>query len=584
MPGLVDAARTLMGVGVSAKQVIPTLTAYGDAAGALGIQQDAFQRIMIAVSQSISAGKIKLGDMNQLANNGLPIWKLMSEAMHKPVPELQAMISHGKLLSADVLPKLQAQMEKDYGGSMAKQSQTLGGLWSTMMDTFRLGMANALMPLVPILQAILPGAMAALGNAFKGLADGIRAGIGFFQQIGPSLHKAFGDPKTASDVNTLRATVTNAFTQIWAVVGPALRQIWQTIQTQVAPAFQSFVKAMIPVVNFFVKVLTPVVKTQMQAVLSIIDGVLKIISGIFNVLAGILTGNWSKVWAGLKQITSGGIQVVMGLIKHLSAGIVAAFNGLGPKMREIGKHAMVGLGKGIVENAPMALNPASAIGGKIGDVISGALGIHSPSRVTMKIGQNVMAGLEIGLRQRAPSVYAFLERFAQRIGDMKVTAGTKNILEKLVVNLADDMQRATSKLDKVKDQIKAQQAKVADLIKARNDYAAQLSSRRVRWRLDRRHPVGAGHHRRGREHRQGRPGRRVPGVPEGQGRRDQEVRQRHEQAARRGPVPGRPAADRAGRAGHGRRVGDGAGDGDPGHDQVDQQPEPEGEVGVGHLR
>jgi hypothetical protein len=94
----------------------------------------------------------------------------------------------------------------------------------------------------------------------------------------------------------------------------------------------------------------------------------------------------------------------------------------------------------------------------------------------MKIGENVMAGLEIGLRTKAPSVYAFLERFAQRIGDMKVTAGTKNILEKLVVNLADDMQRATSKLDKVKDQIKAQQAKVADLIKARNDYAAQLSS------------------------------------------------------------------------------------------------------------
>jgi hypothetical protein len=57
MPGLVDAARTLMGVGVSAKQVIPTLTAYGDAAGALGIQQDAFQRIMIAVRSPCPPGR-----------------------------------------------------------------------------------------------------------------------------------------------------------------------------------------------------------------------------------------------------------------------------------------------------------------------------------------------------------------------------------------------------------------------------------------------------------------------------------------------------------------------------------------------
>jgi hypothetical protein len=34
--------------------------------------------------------------MNQLANNGLPVWKLLSEAMHKPVPEIQDLISHGQ--------------------------------------------------------------------------------------------------------------------------------------------------------------------------------------------------------------------------------------------------------------------------------------------------------------------------------------------------------------------------------------------------------------------------------------------------------------------------------------------------------
>jgi hypothetical protein len=192
-------------------------------------------------------------------------------------------------------------------------------------------------------------------------------------------------------------------------------------------------------------------------------------------------GSWliSKGVAFVKGLGQG-IARNLGTIAAAAAVVITAllkpFNVVPDRMREVGKQAMAGLGKGILDYAPMALNPAAAIGGKIGDVISGALGIHSPSRVTMKIGQNVMAGLEIGLRTKAPSVYAFLERFAQRIGDMKVTAGTKNALERLVVGLADDMQRATGKLDKVKDQIKAQQAKVADLIKARNDYAAQLSS------------------------------------------------------------------------------------------------------------
>ena len=86
---------------------------------------------MLAVSQSISAGTIKLGDMNQLMTNGIPAWKLMSEAMGKLVPVLQDMISKGELLSADVLPKMFAEMHKDYGGAMAQQAPDFGGLWST---------------------------------------------------------------------------------------------------------------------------------------------------------------------------------------------------------------------------------------------------------------------------------------------------------------------------------------------------------------------------------------------------------------------------------------------------------------------
>ncbi len=167
LPGLIENSRMLIGVGIAAKDTIPLLTDFGDAAGALGIGQENFSRIMLAMSQSISAGKLKLGDMNQLMNNGLPIWGLLSRAIGKSVPEIQKMISHGQLLTADVLPKLQAQMHKDYGGAMARQSQTLSGLWSTFMDTLNLGLADAIMPLVPVLQKALPGAMKVMGSAFK---------------------------------------------------------------------------------------------------------------------------------------------------------------------------------------------------------------------------------------------------------------------------------------------------------------------------------------------------------------------------------------------------------------------------------
>jgi tape measure domain-containing protein len=173
LPGLIESSRLLIGVGLNTKQTMATLQAFGDTAGAVGIGQDNFQRVMLATAQSISAGKIKLGDMNQLMNNGIPIWKLLSRALGLPVPKIQALISHGELLTDDVLPKLQAQMEKDYGGAMADQSKTLTGLWSTFQDTLSIGLANIITPYMGALKGGLSAAITGLGGALDLVSTGI---------------------------------------------------------------------------------------------------------------------------------------------------------------------------------------------------------------------------------------------------------------------------------------------------------------------------------------------------------------------------------------------------------------------------
>jgi tape measure domain-containing protein len=201
LPGLIDAARQLLGVGVAAKDIKPLLTAYGDAAGALGIQQDGFNRIMLATSQAMSAGTLHAGDLLQMTEAGLPIWKLLSEALHKPVSVLKDMSEKGQLMTKDVLPKLRAQMEKDYGGSMIKQSQTLSGLWSTLMDTFHQGMAKALIPLEPMLRTLIPRAANFMGRALKYLSDTIgNLIVGIGKGRGPLgfLHDVLGKIKDAA--------------------------------------------------------------------------------------------------------------------------------------------------------------------------------------------------------------------------------------------------------------------------------------------------------------------------------------------------------------------------------------------------
>lgn len=204
LPGLVDSSRLLIGVGLSAKDTMGVLQNFGDAAGAVGVSQEAFQRIMLATSQAISAGKFQAGDLNQITEAGIPIWKILSEAMGKPVTAIRAMSSSGDLLASTVLPLLDKQMHKDYGGAMAKQSMTLNGQWSTFMDTLNQGLGNVIQPLIPALDKGLAGATKVAGAALKGLPGVIDKVTGKFsdakdllnEKIKPAFSTLFDGVKT----------------------------------------------------------------------------------------------------------------------------------------------------------------------------------------------------------------------------------------------------------------------------------------------------------------------------------------------------------------------------------------------------
>jgi tape measure domain-containing protein len=224
LKGLIDSSRTLLGVGVNAKQVIPLLTAFGDTAGAVGVGQEAFQRIILATSQAISAGKFQQGDLNQIMTNGIPIYTILSKAMGKPVTAIRQLASHGKLLASDVLPALQKEMEKDYGGAMAKQSQTLAGVWSTLTDTVSIGLANAIKPLVPLMETFVPKAANVMSAALTGLTGLITAFA-----AGLNLR---GDP---------RAT---GFTGFLDVAGRGLRAFSDVLRGEGTSGSKGFVGAM----------------------------------------------------------------------------------------------------------------------------------------------------------------------------------------------------------------------------------------------------------------------------------------------------------------------------------------------------
>lgn len=211
LPGLVDNARQLLGVGVASEKVIPTLTALGDTAGALGINQDHFNNILLATTQAMGKGKLQGEELMQMVENGIPVWQLLSEATGKSIPELQKLSSTGKLLSKDVLPQLFTQMEKDYGGAMAKQALTLTGVWSSLKDNTKSLLGTALEPLFTSVKKGI-GALGDLAQSSaaqdfaKNFATGLQTAItwsGHFydsikERFGPQIRSAFDNVKTSA--------------------------------------------------------------------------------------------------------------------------------------------------------------------------------------------------------------------------------------------------------------------------------------------------------------------------------------------------------------------------------------------------
>ena len=75
--GLQDTAKKLLAFKFAAGDIIPIMSAIGDAAGMLGSGQEGIDRMTLAISQMQSKGKIQSQEMLQLAEAGVNAWQYL---------------------------------------------------------------------------------------------------------------------------------------------------------------------------------------------------------------------------------------------------------------------------------------------------------------------------------------------------------------------------------------------------------------------------------------------------------------------------------------------------------------------------
>lgn len=131
------ASNTLLGFGIKGEKVMGTLKMLGDVS--MG-NADKFQRLSLAFAQTHAAGKLMGQDLLQYINAGFNPLKIISEQTGKSIGYLREKMSKG-LISADMVARA-FEITTSKGGAyfemLEKQSQTLSGKFSTLVDNIKM--------------------------------------------------------------------------------------------------------------------------------------------------------------------------------------------------------------------------------------------------------------------------------------------------------------------------------------------------------------------------------------------------------------------------------------------------------------
>ncbi len=131
---LEQAGQQLIALGFSAEQVVPTLTAVGDAVAATGGDQSNYTAVIKDLGQMQSLGKVTSRVMSGLAMNSIDAWQMLADYLGVSVSEARDEVTQGAIDADTGITAILSGMEGRYGGMMKVASGTVTGILSNMVD------------------------------------------------------------------------------------------------------------------------------------------------------------------------------------------------------------------------------------------------------------------------------------------------------------------------------------------------------------------------------------------------------------------------------------------------------------------
>lgn len=186
---LVKNAQLMLNFGVATEKVLPLLTQLGDISGG---NAERLSSLSLVMGQVAAAGKMQGQDLLQFINAGFNPLQELAAMTGKKYSELQEMMSKGQITYENVAAAIAHATGEGgkFNGMMERQSQTVGGKFSTLMDNLRESaitmfdqIRSPLSDLLDSLNNALPTIFSGLQTVFGVFATGIRIIVNFRTEL-----------------------------------------------------------------------------------------------------------------------------------------------------------------------------------------------------------------------------------------------------------------------------------------------------------------------------------------------------------------------------------------------------------------
>lgn len=314
-------------------------------------------------------------------------------------------------------------MVGQFAGQLAA---TLGGVLGaaiTALAPVISSLLAALQPLIPLLGGVLIQAITMLAPLLQEIASGVLPilvqAVTMLLPIIAQLIALIGAvlAPIIQALTPILQAVLPIFQQLAVLLGmlvAAIAPLIAQLVSALVPAIVQIITALMPLVQMIIGLLIPVIRSILPIVTTVISGVIStvsalvgIISGVIALISAVIRGDWGAAWAALKQIARSAAQYVVSQLQTWKSTLGAIFRALGPLLSAAWR---------AVWSAIKAAARSGALG-VVGTFLSFKSRILSilrsiPSQAA-SIGRAIINGIKNGVTGAASALYGALKNVAK---------------------------------------------------------------------------------------------------------------------------------------------------------------------------